>query len=98
MATAGMEHLLKMSTEAGEREADQEVNRRDRSEHAEWLEERGVEELPCPCQLHEPNNGNDRGVLYELNQEPDGRWKRDPDGLRQDNVRVLLRRAQGKRG
>src|SRR5882757_11225496 len=97
MTTAGMKRPFEMAAEAGEREADREIQRRHRGEDLEGLEGGVVDQLPGPGEIDEADHRDDRGVLHQLHQEADARRQRDAQRLRQDDVAVLLRGAERQR-
>jgi hypothetical protein len=74
----------------GEREADAEIDCRNRQEYGERLECDIIEKLTGTCQFDEANQGHDRGVLDHLNHEANCRRYGDPKGLRKNDVSQLL--------
>src|SRR3546814_5265180 len=81
-----------------QRKAHQEVEQRHRAVDGEGLEGGGRGELPLAREFDEPDGRREGGVLDELDQEAHGRRHRDPDGLRDDDVAELVRRAEAEGG
>src|SRR4051794_19968363 len=96
--TTGMQPPFQTPCQQRDRPADDEVDGRHRAEDLEGLEGGVVDEVARPGELHHPDDRDDGGVLHQLHQEADGRRNGDADGLRQDDVAVLLRAGEGEGG
>ena len=85
-----MEPPFQQTRQLGQWIADDKVESRDCEKNAERLERRVVDELPGAGEFDEADDRGDRRVLDHLHGKADGGRQRDAQGLRQDDVAVLL--------
>src|SRR5262245_58430602 len=90
-STSGMELPFQRMAELGEREADDEIDRRRGEVDGERGEGRTTDDLARPRKLDEADQRRQRGVLHQLHQEPDCGRNTDADRLRQHHVGQPLR-------
>src|SRR5829696_1519754 len=96
-STSDMQPALQIPAPLGQREAHREVDHRDDHEHRHRAKGRGIGNLRLAGQLDEADGGRERGVLDELDQEPDRGGDRDADRLRHNDVAELIEKPEAER-